>query len=422
MIDGAGRLWCSAPSIICCVLAGGWGLAYLRGMRTLSALALCAVVAGCAGEGTAASREFALEPVFRIGVVEGPPEFAFGRIATVLPMADGGFFTCDGNDTQVRRYGPDGAFLGAVGRQGAGPGEYSMCMDLALLGDSMLIVSDPSNARFAMFSVDGTFRRMLNASVFPGFGGDNAFFIDTAGFFWKRGAVVGTEAREHPGGEFGGTQYVILDPRDGTRVDSVPVPGSFRSRLGLSFVLSTSEGMYSFLPPDTVWGASSRGDIAVAGTDAYRITIRGRDGSARIVSRTASPVAYAEPERAEWTAWTEFFARQSPGAQYPAAPQQKAVLRGVRFDDDGRLWVHVHVTAEQRPIPPRPAGDSRPLLTWRERNTYDLFDSGSGEFLGRVAFPYASQLMAVRGDRVWLRQEGESGEQVLGVYALTSAE
>jgi hypothetical protein len=387
------------------------------------ALALGAAIAtGCAGEGAQRAPGLVLEPVFRIGMVEGPPEFAFGRISAVLPTGDGGFFTCDGNDTQVRRYGPDGAFLGAVGRQGAGPGEYAMCLDLALLGDSMLVVSDPSNARFAMFGADGTFRRVVNASVFPGFGGDNAFFIDTAGFFWKRGAVVGTESREHPGGEFGGTQYVILDPRDGARVDSVPVPGSFRSRLGLSFVLSTSEGMYSFLPPDTVWGASLRGDIAVAGTDAYRVVIRGRDGSERIISRPASPVAYTDAERAEWTAWRDFFTRQSPDAQYPAAPEQKAILRGLRFDHDGRLWVHVHVMAEQRPIPPRPAGDARPLLTWRERNTYDLYEPSSGAFLGRVAFPYASVLMAVRGDRVWLRQEGESGEQVIGVYDLKPGE
>jgi hypothetical protein len=380
-----------------------------------------AIAAGCAGEGMAGSPEFVLEPVFRIGVVEGPPEFAFGRIAAVLPTADGGFFTCDINDAQVRRYSAAGAFLGAVGRKGAGPGEYAMCMDLALLGDTMLVVSDPSNARFAMFGVDGTFRRMLNASVFPGFGGDNAFFIDTAGYFWKRGAVMGTEAREHPGGEFGGTQYVILDPSDGARVDSVPVPGSGRSRLGLGFVLSTSEGMYAFVPPDTVWGASVRGDIAVAGTEGYRILIRGRDGSERIVSRPAPPVAYAADERAEWTTWREFLARQYPDAQYAAAPEQKAILRGLRFDLDGRLWAHVHVTAEQQPIPPRPAGDARPLLTWRERNTYDLFDKSSVEFLGRVAFPYATELMAVRGDRVWLRQEGESGEQVLGVYRLRLA-
>lgn len=29
--------------------------------------------------------------------------------------------------------------------------------------------------------------------------------------------------------------------------------------------------------------------------------------------------------------------------------------------------------------------------------------------------------MAVRGDRIWLSEEGESGEEVIGVYALREA-
>lgn len=81
----------------------------------------------------------------------------------------------------------------------------------------------------------------------------------------------------------------------------------------------------------------------------------------------------------------------------------------------------MHVGAEQRPIPPRPPGDLRPLLTWRERNTYDLFDSHTGAYIGRVAFPYATQLMATQGDRVWLAEEGASGEQRIGVYELRAA-
>ena len=79
------------------------------------------------------------------------------------------------------------------------------------------------------------------------------------------------------------------------------------------------------------------------------------------------------------------------------------------------------MTAEKRPIPPRKPGDQRPLLTWRERNTFDLFDGASGGYIGRIAFPYATEFMASRGDRVWLREEGESGEQLIGVYDLKSA-
>lgn len=59
-------------------------------------------------------------------------------------------------------------------------------------------------------------------------------------------------------------------------------------------------------------------------------------------------------------------------------------------------------------------------MTWRERNTFDLFGP-DGAYIGSVVFPYATQLMATRGDRAWLLEEGESGEQLVGIYDLRPA-
>lgn len=356
------------------------------------------------------------EQVLRIGQLDGAPEYAFGQIVSILPAPDDGFYVCDGNDVTIRRFDAKGAFARNVGRKGAGPGEYAYCSDLALGADSSLAVSDPPNGRVAFFKADGTFDRVVGVLVSPGLYGDaGTFMIDTAGRLWRRGWLAGEGMSESslP------VQYVIMDA-DGKRLDSLrsPAPGDGPGR---GFMLCTNDGCYDAQPGDSLHAVGSTGMLATAGPMAYRVQLRSPDGSTSEIARDAAPVAYTDAEHAQWELWRAYMAKQNPRFPPIAIPRVKPLLRGLRIDDVGRLWVKVHVTAEDRPIPPRKPGDLRPLLTWRERNTYDLFDVASGGFIGRVAFPYATEFMASRGNRVWLREEGESGEQLIGVHELRSA-
>lgn len=358
----------------------------------------------------------AISLVRRIGELDGPPEYAFGRVDAIVPTRDGGFYLCDGNDVAVRRYDSAGVFTRAVGRKGAGPGEYSACSDLSADPQDGLAISDPSNGRVTFFRPDGSYDRGVPVRVYPGlFGGENTFFIDPAGRMWLRGwrAAEGADESSMP------QQYVVLDSK-GTRLDSVAVPSPGPGP-GRGFMLCTNDGCYVAQPPDTLSAIGRDGLLAVASPMDYRIALRARDGTIREISRAADPVAFARAELGQWEAWRAHIAKQSP--QYPpvAIPTMKPVLRELRFDDVGRLWVKVHVAAEERPIPPRPAGDPRPLLTWRERNTYDLFDVAAGGYIGRVAFPYATIFLTSHGDRVWLREEGESGEMLLGIHEMHPA-
>ena len=56
-------------------------------------------------------------------------------------------------------------------------------------------------------------------------------------------------------------------------------------------------------------------------------------------------------------------------------------------------------TLDFQRVPPRPPGDRRPLLTWKERNTFDVFSS-TGAYLGRVQLPAESILLAIRDNRL----------------------
>ncbi len=356
-----------------------------------------------------------IERVLQLGQLDGPPEYAFGSWISVAPAADGSFYVCDAVDVTIRLYDATGVFVRAVGRQGAGPGEYRDCMPMVVAADGTLSVSDAANGRIARFAGDGVALPMIPAVTAGGLGGDDTFRLDARGQYWRRaqGAAPGAQERDHP------AYWVLIDSL-GRQVDSVHVPTPGGSA-GRGFGLSTSEGMYLAQPADSVHALGADGTIALASPARYHVLLVQPDSARPEITRELDALAFEPAELAEWNAWRDFFASMS--SQFPPAPMRdrKPVLRGLRMDDLGRLWVHVHVRAEQRPIPPRPAGDPRPLLTWRERNTYDLFDGRSGAFIGRVAFPYDTQLLASQGDLVWLREEGESGELLIGVYRLVAA-
>ncbi|MBL8997484.1 MAG: hypothetical protein KJZ74_04195 [Gemmatimonadales bacterium] len=385
-------------------------------MPILLGVLLC--LQSCASETGSESAVFTLEPLFRIGQLEGPPEYALGQINRVLPAPDGGFYTCDRNDFVLRRYDREGKYVRTIGRRGQGPAEYDGCSDVDLMGDSVIVVSDPRSARFVFFRADGTFERVLGEHIFPGFGGGrDYFFVDRQARLWMRGALKGTGPPAAGEGEFGRTQFVILDPHAG-RVDSVLVPGGAGSTRGLAFVLGTPDGLHAYVPPDTIWAVTRDGSFVVAGSDAYRIHVRPRSGAPREITRPSPPVPYEDEERAEWDAWREYFSSRQGGRTLPEVLAHKPAIRRLLVDDDGRLWVQPHIAAERRERPPRPAGDPRPMLHWIERGTFDLFELASGDFLGRLVLPAATQLMAVQGDRVWLAGEGEEGEVVISVHRL----
>lgn len=353
-------------------------------------------------------------PLYAIGELEGPPEYAFGRVYTLAPTPDGGFLTCDLFDHTLRRYDSTGTFVRTVGRTGAGPGEYAGCYDVAVDVDSGIVVSDPPNARLVRFHPDGTARDVISVSTYGGLGGPGAFLVDRRGRYWRKAWIPTPGAMEYdlP------THMVILD-RDGRRVDSVRVPAPGQGA-GRGFALGTNDGMYSSIPSDSLSAIGADGAIVTASPQRYHLKVVRGDRTLEF-TRGDAAVRYGDAERAEWQAWHAYLSDRNRQQVLAPIPEAKPFLRALRVDDLDRIWVQVHVAAEQRPIPPRPPGDERPLLTWRERNTYDLFDSHTGAYIGRVALPYATQLLATWRDRIWLSEEGASGEQRIGVYEMRAA-
>jgi hypothetical protein len=202
-------------------------------------------------------------------------------------------------------------------------------------------------------------------------------------------------------------------------VDTLLIPPRNAQR---GFVVElTSEGERWNFMPSTVSVMSPAGGVVSGRSDKLAIAMP-INGKAAIVERAHTPVPVTAAERAEWQAvirnWDAVMYSGRAPASRPAIPDVKPALRNVVSDVDGRVWIEVYTSATKRaPIELKRGANIRAQITWREVATFEVL-SATGQYLGRVVLPNNSVLLAARGNRIWLRTEGESGEHLLVAYRL----
>lgn len=349
-----------------------------------------------------------LVPEVVIGTLDGPPEYAFGRIYYGGLEPTGGFYLFDQNDNQIRHYDARGRFTGPIGRKGSGPGEYGDLGGIDVTRDTLLVVQDMGNLRVTYFDAAGQVRRAFRVAR-GGFYGSR-FVMDSTELVYYQTSLPGGPA-EGPGARY---QYLRYRP-DGTVHDSIPVPPIDRA-VGRTFWLSTSDGMrWNFVERDLV-APYGTGGVLSGQSHAYRVVVDNGRSRVLVIERGARRVPLGSAERNEWEAWAQYMASRPPGRRYEI-PREKPYIRALESDHLGRIWVDVFVEAEKRNEPPRPPGDARPLLTWKERTTYDVF-SPSGAYLGRVRLPAQGVILDILGDRLLVRTRGSDDEERVGVYRI----
>ena len=97
------------------------------------------------------------EYILAIGDMEGSPEMLFAEVAGVELLDDRTVAVLDREAAEVRRFSPDGSFIGRIGRRGSGVGEISGDATVGLLGmgDGRLLVPDAINQTVSVFGRDG---------------------------------------------------------------------------------------------------------------------------------------------------------------------------------------------------------------------------------------------------------------------------
>lgn len=115
------------------------------------------------------------DPVVRIGVVDGDPEYQLSEVVYAARLRDGRMVVVDGGSSEVRWYLPDGSFSSRVGGWGEGPAEFRRVVGATLTAHDTLVLYDSRNRRLTWWGPGGSLaqtRRVelgssLSTSLFP---------------------------------------------------------------------------------------------------------------------------------------------------------------------------------------------------------------------------------------------------------------
>jgi 6-bladed beta-propeller len=97
----------------------------------------------------------------QIGEIDGAPEYAFSRIVDLALLDDGSIMVSDGVASELRVYDASGAFLRAIGQPGEGPGEFAVAPKIAGVAGDTVYAFDRRSSRVTSFTLDGEFVESL---------------------------------------------------------------------------------------------------------------------------------------------------------------------------------------------------------------------------------------------------------------------
>jgi hypothetical protein len=308
--------------------------------------------------------------VYSIGRADGAAHEAFGIVAGVAFDANDNLYVLDRQSAHVLVYDRGGRFVRQIGKQGQGPGELMVPLQLTVGGDGTVIVADLGRRGYSLFRPDGTFlRNVVMEGYMPGLGG--------GGLGWHpRGGVV-APAREPMGpprqGSSTTTQNVmplLYQPLAGgepTRLYNIPQAIRVDQQSNASGQVNVRMRPPRAFSPAVLFGVIPSGQMALSFTTGY--TVRILDASGQTVRYLQRPMRArltteadrdrARRERRESIITGRGMIRVerggSGGGGRPApgrSPQEMErmlsemefadtipALRGLRVAPSGRLWV-----------------------------------------------------------------------------------
>ena len=281
------------------------------------------------------------EPAVVIGTAEGPEAEQLYLVRGVTRLSDGAIAVVNGGSNELRVYGPDGAYRGAVGSEGDGPGEFrSMQLAGRLPGDSLLLF-DPRHARFSIVAQGPVIAASFALDSQVARGSVDVLGVLADGRIVVAGPVdfgepADASVIEPP------RPLVLLDKRGGllTTLDTVRTrPMYFTMGDGFSFTFV----------PFTVPAASAVGRTMIHAGSGRTYEVRSYDGRTgelvRLtrVDRSPRPVTETDLERFVERAVDRADPERGPGlresyAEIPTPPVMPA-YRDLLVDRAGLLWV-----------------------------------------------------------------------------------
>jgi len=342
-----------------------------------------------------------------IGEFEGRDEYMFGQVRSLAVGPDGSIYIFDSHAMELRKYAPNGTYVGTFGREGGGPGEYKRPDGgLAVLPDGRVLLRDPGNTRIGVFSADGEY--LDGWRIRGSFNTSRPLHVDTAGN--SHTLILLDAEAEVTEWTFGLVRYTS----EGVPSDTIPAPRYDYEppELVATNVDGDNRSMsVNNVPfaPTVAWTYSPLGYMVGGVSTRYAIDMFvTSDRVLRIERANWDPVPVLDAERAEQEAIMTANMRQTePGWRWRGEPipTTKPAWANFFVGERGRIWVLLHQEAYQIETDDEPEDrpGEIPTRTWIEPVAFDVFEP-DGRYLGMVRAPegfarYPHPIF--RGDTVW---------------------
>ncbi len=295
------------------------------------AAALGAVACGGSGPGQEVREPVGvvLEIVDSIGMAAGDTNLVLGSIDRACRMPDGSIVVLDRIACCIRRFGPDGTFVGRYGRRGSGPGEYLNPSDMVVLGDGRVMVCDIFTGGVHLLDT-----ALVDQGVKLPFYADPPFFPVAA---LDSSFVAGAyEMRIEE-------DAIVIDYFVG-RFDMASEPSVTYRRTDIPVDPSDATQIVDVLLYHARWAVDPDGNVFVApiSTDTYEVTGYRTDGTEYMtITRDVDPVPRSEEEIALEEAFIEnrmiSYGSSLPPDYHPSPWRPQIV--DIHADGEGRIWV-----------------------------------------------------------------------------------
>jgi hypothetical protein len=137
---------------------------------------LAVTLLGCGGDDQSSSGiahwRVSDEPVLKIGVVDGSPQYQLHQVQDVRRLEDGRIVVANGGTQEIRFFDSEGRYLSTSGSAGDGPGEFRSLASVDVLPGDSLLAFDAGNGRATVLGPAGMYTRFWivenpSRGVFP---------------------------------------------------------------------------------------------------------------------------------------------------------------------------------------------------------------------------------------------------------------
>lgn len=325
--------------------------------------------------------KIALTEELSVGGGDNPDE-AFSEVSVFVVDREGSIYALDFKDRKIKAFDREGKFLGAIGKQGQGPGEVDIPSGIQITADNNLMVEDAASRRLAIFKTSGEFIKNISFASRLGLVG---IIIDA------KGNLVGREMGLAEGNARMFFETKKFDPNIQPlfTLDKIefpiPIPGS-----GAKINVMDLASGYQF---------DADGNIYYGRNAAYEIKIYNPEGKhIRTIQKEYEPVKVTQQDI------DEILERIPTGVgpvnvkEMFTFPEYFPPFQSFSLDDQGRMYV-------------------RTFIKGKVKNEYvfEVFDA-EGRFFAQ--FISKAELSVFKKDKAYGIEEDDEGFRVIKRYAV----